>query len=142
MTTSLKSSPAALKLTAYHTGRKLKPNLPPPKGTPTRKWSWQLGVALVVLFVVWVLSAADIALEKSIFPYALAVGLVTWSHGLMAGFMFAAIATLVALASGAFPTHPTSAGHEAIEGLITYAQLSVVCLTVYFVRWRQKKADH
>ncbi len=96
----------------------------------------------MVLFAVWVLSAADNALEKSIFPYALAVGLVAWRHRLMAGFMFAAIATLVALASGAFPTHPTSAGHEAIEGLITYAQLSVVCLTVYFVRRRQKKAEH
>ncbi|MFM8928260.1 MAG: hypothetical protein ACKOJ7_01795 [Betaproteobacteria bacterium] len=58
----------------------------------------------------------------------------TWKHGLIAGFMFAAVATLVALASGAFPTHPTSVGHEAIEGLITYAQLSVVCLSVYFVR--------
>ena len=94
-----------------------------------------------MLVAVWALSAGDNALEKSIFPYALAVGLVAWKHGLMAGFIFAAIATLVALASDAFPTHPTSAGHEAIEGLITYAQLSVVCLSVYFVRRRPKKAD-
>ena len=57
---------------------------------------------------------------------------------LIAGFMFAAVAKLVALASGAFPTHPTSVGYEAIEGLIIYAQLSVVCLSVYFVRRRKK----
>lgn len=59
----------------------------------------------------------------------------------MAGLMFAAVATLVAMVSGAFPTHPTSSGHEAIEGLTTYAQLSVVCLSVYLFRWRRKKAD-
>ena len=98
-------------------------------------------IALGLLVAVWALSAAENSLEKSIFPYAIAVGLVAWKHGLMAGFIFAAVATLVALASGAFPTHPTSVGHEAIEGLITYAQLLVVCLSVYLFRWRRKKAD-
>lgn len=101
--------------------------------------SWQLGLALGVLVAVWILSTDESALAKSIFPYALAVGLVAWKHGLMAGFLFAALATLVALASGAFPTHPTSAGHEAMEGLITYAQLSIVCLSVHGVRRRSEK---
>ncbi len=105
---------------------------------PTRRWSWQLVIALGLLVAVWALSAAENSLEKSIYPYAIAVGLVAWKHGLMAGFMFAAVATFVALASGAFPTHPTSIGQEAIEGLITYAELSVVCLSVYVVRRRKK----
>ncbi len=116
----------------------MSPDSSPPEAVPTRRWSWQLIIALGLLVAVWALSAAENALEKSIFPYAIAVGLVAWKHGLIACFMFAAVATLVALASGAFPTHPTSVGHEAIEGLITYAQLSVVCLSVYFVRRRKK----
>ena len=110
--------------------------------TPTRIWSWQLVVALGLLIGIWTLSAVENTLAKSIFPYALSVGLVAWKNGLMTGFLFAALVTLVALASGAFPTHPTSAGHEALEGLITYAQLSVVCLSVYFVKRRPKKSGH
>ena len=93
-----------------------------------------------MLIAVWTLSALESTLAKSIFPYALSVGLVAWKHGLLAGFLFAAVATLVALASSAFPTHPTSAGHETIEGLITYAQLSVVCLSVCFVRRLRRKS--
>lgn len=115
----------------------MRPDSSLPEAAPSRRWSWQLIIAFGLLLAVWALSAAGNALGKIIFPYAIAVGLVAWKHGLMAGFMFAAVAPLVALASGAFPTHPTSAGHEAIEGLITYAQLSVVCLSVYFVRRRQ-----
>jgi ABC-type cobalamin transport system permease subunit len=108
--------------------------------TPIRIWSWQLVVALGVLIGIWTLSSVENTLAKSIFPYALSVGLIAEKNGLLAGFCFAAVATLVALASGAFPTHPTSAGHEAVEGLITYAQLSVVCLIVYFVRRRPKRS--
>jgi hypothetical protein len=71
---------------------------------------------------------------RSAIPYGVSVGIVAWRHGLLGGFAFSAVATVAALVSGAFPTHPTSAGHEAVEGLITYAQMSVVCLVVHFVQ--------
>ena len=108
---------------------------------PVRFWSWQLVIALGVLIVVWALSAVETALARSIFPYALSVGLVARKNGLLAGFFFAAVATLVAFASGAFPTHPTSAGYETVEGLITYAQLTVVCLIVCFFKRAPKISD-
>lgn len=93
----------------------MSPDSSPPEAVPPRRWSWQLVIALGLLVAVWALSAAENALEKSIFPYAIAVGLVAWKHGLIAGFMFAAVATLVALASGAFPTHPTSVAMKPLR---------------------------
>lgn len=108
--------------------------------TSNRLWSWQLGIAFGVLIAVWSLGAGESIFAKFIFPYALAVGLVAWKHGLFVGFLIAAMATLVAFASSAIPSRSTSADHQAVEGLITYAKLSVVCLSVCFVRRQRKKS--
>ena len=51
---------------------------------------------------------------------------VAWRHGIGAGFLFAGLARLAALATGAFPTRPEWAGVEVGEGLFTYLKLSVV----------------
>lgn len=98
------------------------------------KISWQTSLALTLLAAVMIFSTVTDVPVKTVYPYALSVGLVAWRHGLMPGFLFSALATLVALLSDAFPTHPTSAGQEAVEGLITYAQLSFVCLCVCLVK--------
>lgn len=99
--------------------------------------SVQVGLAIALLAAIVVFSALTGEPVKIVHPYALSVGLVAWRCGLLTSFAFSALATLVAWWSGAFPTHPTSAGHEAVEGLITYAQLSFVSAIVGCV-WRQR----
>ena len=47
-----------------------------------------------------------------------------------AGFLFAGLATLVALAVGAFPTRPEVGGQEVEEGLFTYLKLSAIAAGV------------
>lgn len=103
-----------------------------------KAWSVQLGLAIAILAGIALFTAVTDDPVKIVHPYALAVGLVAWRYGLLPSFAFSAVATMVALWSGAFPTHPTSSGHEAIEGLITYAQLSFVSGIVWYVR--QKRA--
>ena len=101
---------------------------------PSTTVSWQLAAAIALLVAVWLFNELTDIPVKLVYPYALAVGLVAWQHRLIWGFLFAAFATVIALVSEAFPTHPTSAGLETIEGLITYVQLSFVCVVVYFVK--------
>ena len=60
----------------------------------------------------------------------IAVGLVSWHHGMKAGFVFAGLGTLAALATGAFPSHEGLRGQELGEGLYTYLKLSAVVLGV------------
>jgi hypothetical protein len=79
-------------------------------------------VLLLVVLVSWLVNAPI----RSIFPYAFAVGLVTWKHGMTAGFLFAGLATLAALATGAFPSREEFSGQEVGEGLYTYLKLSAV----------------
>lgn len=47
-----------------------------------------------------------------------------------AGFLFAGLATLAALAASAFPTREELEGQEAGEGLYTYLKLSAVAAGV------------
>ena len=54
-----------------------------------------VAVLLLVVLVGWVGNTPI----RSIFPYAFAVGLVTWRHGMTVGFLFAGLATLAALAA-------------------------------------------
>jgi hypothetical protein len=58
--------------------------------------------------------AAD-APVRSLVPYGLTVTLVAWRHGMGAGFLFTCLATLAALAAGAFPTRAEWTGHEVGE---------------------------
>ncbi|MGV1046877.1 hypothetical protein [Limnohabitans sp.] len=83
-------------------------------------------VLLLVIFVSWLVNTPI----RSIFPYAFAVGLVTWRHGMTAGFLFAGLATLAALATGAFPSREELSGQEVGEGLYTYLKLSAVAAGV------------
>jgi len=85
-----------------------------------------VAVLLLVVLVSWVGSTPI----QSIFPYAFAVGLVAWKHGMTAGFLFAGLATLAALATGAFPSREELSGQEAGEGLYTYLKLSAVAAGV------------
>ena len=79
----------------------------------------QVSLAIALLAAIVVFSALTGEPVKIVPPYALSVGLVAWRCGLLTSFAFSALAILVAWWSGAFPTHPSSAGHEAVEGLIT-----------------------
>lgn len=85
-----------------------------------------IAVLLLVILVGWIGNTPI----RSIFPYAFAVGLVAWRHGMTAGFQFAGLATLAALATGAFPSREELSGHEAGEGLYTYLKLSAVAAGV------------
>lgn len=67
---------------------------------------------------------------RSLFPYGIAVGLVSWHHGMKVGFVFAGLGTLAALATGAFPSHEGLRGQELGEGLYTYLKLSAVVVGV------------
>ena len=67
---------------------------------------------------------------RSIFPYAVAVGLVAWKHGIPAGVLFAGLATVAALATGAFPSRGELSGGEVGEGLYTYLKLTAVAVGV------------
>lgn len=84
----------------------------------------QIGIA-VLLLTVAVSLAAD-APVRSLIPYGLAVAPVTWRHGMGVGFLFAGLATLAALAAGAFPTRAEWTGQEVGEGLFTYLKLSAI----------------
>lgn len=83
-------------------------------------------ILLLVILVSWI----DNSPVRSIFPYAISVGLVAWKHGLTGGFVFAGFATLAALATGAFPSRDELSGHETDEGLYTYMKLSAVAVGV------------
>ena len=83
-------------------------------------------VLLLVIVVSWLANAPI----RSIFPYAFAVWLVTWKHGMTAGFLFAGLATLTALVTGAFPSRDELSGQEVGEGLYTYLKLSAVAAGV------------
>lgn len=85
-----------------------------------------VAVLLLVVLVGWVGNTPI----RSIFPYAFAVGLVAWKHGMTAGFAFAGLATVAALMAGAFPSREELSGHEAGEGLYTYLKLSAVAAGV------------
>lgn len=84
----------------------------------------QIGIA-VLLLTVAVSLAAD-APVRSLIPYALAVAPITWRHGMGAGFLFAGLATLAALASGALPTREEWIGQDVGERLFTYLKLSAI----------------
>ncbi len=81
-----------------------------------------VAVLLVVVLVGWIGTTPI----RSIFPYAFAVGLVAWKHGVSAGFLFSGLATLAALATGAFPSREELRGQEVGEGLYTYLKLSAI----------------
>lgn len=100
---------------------------------------FHLGLAVALLAGIVAFTWVTDEPVKLVHPYALATGLVAWRYSLGWSFAFSALATLVALWSGAFPTHPTSQGQEAVEGLITYAQLSFVSVLVTCVRSKRCK---
>lgn len=95
-----------------------------------RAISLPLQIAVAILLLTIAISIAAGAPVRSIVPYGLAVTLVAWRHGAAAGFLFAGLATLAALATGAFPTRIEWSGQEAGEGLITYFKLSVIAAWV------------
>lgn len=96
-----------------------------------RLWSaiWLIAAAAMLVLVA-VLGWLTDTPVRSLFPYGIAVGLATWHHGMTAGFVFAGLGTLAALATGAFPSHEGLRGQELGEGLYTYLKLSVVVLGV------------
>ena len=73
-------------------------------------------ISIAVLLLTVMASLATDAPVRSILPYGLAVALVAWHHGIVAGFLFAGLATLAALAAGAFPTRHEWSGEEVGEG--------------------------
>lgn len=87
-----------------------------------------IGIA-VLLSTIAVSLAAD-APVRSLAPYGLPVALVAWRHSMGHGFLFAGLATLAALAAGAFPTRAEWSGHEVGEGLFTYLKLSAIAAGV------------
>lgn len=93
-----------------------------------RRISPQLWIGTTVLLLTIAVSMVANSPVRSIFPYGLAVALVTWRHSIGFGFLFAGLATLAALAAGAFPTRPEWSGEEVWEGLFTYLKLSVVAV--------------
>jgi hypothetical protein len=92
--------------------------------------SAHLVVAIMVLVLTGAFSVATDSPVRSIFPYGAAVALVAWRHGMSAGFIFAAVATFIALATGAFPTRAELSGEEVDEGLFTYFKLSGIAIGV------------
>ncbi|MBE0587640.1 MAG: hypothetical protein IH617_06305 [Hydrogenophaga sp.] len=94
-------------------------------------WSKRhLIVATAILLAVGLYGSTTTTPVRSIFPYAFAAGMVAWKHGVAAGFLFAGLGTLSALATGAFPSNEALRGHELGEGLYTYLKLSAVVLGV------------
>ena len=63
---------------------------------------------------------------RSIIPYAIAVGLVAWKHGVRSGVLFAGLATLVSVVVGAYPTYTQWEGYELEEVGVTYLKLTGV----------------
>ncbi len=93
---------------------------------PLRRISVPVQIGIAVLFLTVAVSLAADAPVRSLIPYALAVALVTWRHGMGAGFLFAGLATLAALAAGAFPTRAEWIDQAVGEGLFTYLKLSAI----------------
>ena len=91
---------------------------------------WHLYVGLAVLALIVLTSWIADTPVRIVYPYAFAVGLVAWGHGLIVSFSFAALATLAALATGAFPSRVEFTGQELGEGLYTYLLLSAVAACV------------
>ncbi|MDA8416681.1 MAG: hypothetical protein M0Z78_06385 [Betaproteobacteria bacterium] len=94
------------------------------------KVSIPMWISIAVLLLTVMASLATDAPVRSILPYGLAVALVAWHHGIVAGFLFAGLATLAALAAGAFPTRHEWSGEEVGEGLFTYLKLSAIAIGV------------
>lgn len=92
------------------------------------------GIAVAVLLLAIAVSMAADAPVRTIVPYGLAVALVAWRHGMGAGFLFAGLATLAALATGAFPTRAEWTGNEVGEGLFTYLKLSAIAAGIALAR--------
>jgi hypothetical protein len=93
---------------------------------PLRRMSVSVQIGAAVLLLTIAVSMVADTPVRSILPYGLAVALVTWRHGVGAGFLFAGLATLATLAAGAFPTCAVWSGQEVREGLLTYLKLSAV----------------
>lgn len=87
-------------------------------------------MGLAVLLLTIAVSLVGDAPVRSLIPYGLAVAPVAWRHGMGAGFLFAGLATLAALAAGAFPTREEWSGQEVGEGLFTYLKLSAIAAGV------------
>lgn len=104
----------------------MKSQPPPNDSMPSVLFSMHIVVAISVLLGVVLVSTVTDSPVRSIFPYALSVGLVAWKHGMTAGFLVAGVATLAALFSGAFPSNAALSGQEVGEGLYTYLKLSAV----------------
>ena len=107
----------------------MKPGSPDPD--PQLWWNarWLIMPA-ALLALVAVLGWMTDTPVRSLFPYGIAVGVVSWHHGMKAGFVFAGLGTLAALATGAFPSHEGLRGQELGEGLYTYLKLSAVVVGV------------
>ncbi len=72
----------------------------PPHGGVEQRLLWIRGnllVGVAVLLLVVAVGWVGNTPIRSIFPYAFAVGLVAWKHGMTAGFVFAGLATVAAL---------------------------------------------
>lgn len=87
-------------------------------------------LAALILLSVGIYGSSTMTPVRSLFPYAVAAGLVTWSHGMLSGFLFAGLGRLSALATGAFPSTEELRGQELGEGMYTYLKLSSVVLGV------------
>ncbi|WAK00374.1 hypothetical protein [Methylobacter sp. YRD-M1] len=85
-----------------------------------------VGIGVVILLLTVAVSLATETPVRSLVPYGVAVALATWRQGMGAGFLFAGLATLVALAAGAFPTRIEWIGQAVEEGLFTYLKLSAI----------------
>lgn len=86
--------------------------------------------AIIVLVMTIAASITGEAPIRSLIPYGASVALVAWRHGMSSGFLFAGLATLAALAAGAFPTRPEFGGEEIVEGLYAYFKLSAISFGV------------
>lgn len=107
----------------------MKPGSPDPTHQVLWNARWLIAPA-ALLALVAVLGWMTDTPVRSLFPYGIAVGLVSWHHGMKAGFVFAGLGTLAALATGAFPSHEGLRGQELGEGLYTYLKLSAVVVGV------------
>ena len=105
----------------------MKPESPDPTHQLLRSARWLI-VAAAMLALLGVLGWMTDTPVRSLVPYGTAVGLA--HHGMKAGFVFAGLGTLAALATGAFPSHEGLRGQELDEGLFTYFKLSAVALGI------------
>ncbi len=75
---------------------------------------------------------------RSLIPYAIAVGLITWTSGVTIGIIFSGIAILIALKIDAFPASIEANGLTIYEYMYAYMKLSSVVFGVWLGSYERR----